>query len=188
MKSTVWVSVVVMTLGLSASGGEIQDAYRKWVRPRTPDTAEEQQRFDQLMEPAHQVTEIGLERTECFGTCPVYSVVLKSDGTVRYVGIDHVPRKGTRTGEASQWDFNQLAEYIVESGYENLESNYEANVTDLSTTYTMAVINGKRKLVRNYGGLGPVKLWVLEQAIDATLQQVRWDDEPVKADEPTGQP
>jgi len=137
MKIAVWVSVAVMTLGITATGGEIQDAYEKWVRPRPTDMKDEEQRFERLMEPTHKVTEIGLERTECFGTCPVYSVVLKSDGTVRYVGTDHVPRKGTRTGEVSTWDFNQLAEYILESGYQDLEVNYEANVADLPVAYTM---------------------------------------------------
>ena len=174
-----WMVVLLLAVvgGSFLSAGEIEQLYRKWVRPRQTDTTAQQQRFERLDKPTHGVTEIGLERTPCYGECPVYSVILKSDGTVKYVGTEHVARKGTHTGEISIWDFNQLAEFAVESGYMKFESTYDAPITDLPAAYTTVVMNGKRKLVRNHGGLGPVRLWVFEQAIDATLQQAHWDNE-----------
>lgn len=176
--------VIWLSAGAWLSAGEIEQLYRKWVRPKDGDTAAQQKRFEQLGEPRHGITEIGLERSACFGDCPVYSVIIKSDGTFRYVGEGNVARKGTHTGEISTWDFNQLAEFIVESGYMNLESNYDVPITDLPAAYTTVVLNGKRKLIRNYGGLGPVRLWMLEQAIDATLLQAQWGPQAIDGGRP----
>jgi len=183
-RTAVVLAVAWLGAGVWLSAGEVEQLYRKWVRPKETDTTAQQKRFERLDEPRHGVTEIGLERTPCFGDCPVYSVVIKSDGTFRYVGEENVARKGTHTGEISTWDFNQLAEFIVESGYMNLDSSYDAPITDLPAAYTTVVLNGKRKLVRNYGGLGPVRLWMLEQAIDATLQQAQWGPRPKDDDRP----
>lgn len=166
--------LILGTLVIPLAAGEIEDLYKKWVRPKNEDTSAQQARFDRLQAPTHGVTEIGLERTACHGECPVYSVVLKADGTVRYVGTEHVGRVGTHTGEISSEDFHQLAEYLVESGYASLETEYPLSVTDLPSAYTTAVINGKRKVIHHYGGYGPVKLWVLEQAIDAVVARADW--------------
>ena len=175
--------------GILAGAGEIADMHRKRVRPKEVDPAPLMARFERLDKPEHGVTEIGLERTACFGTCPVYTVILKSDGTVRYTGEDYVAHKGTRTGRISDWAFNQLAEYLIESGYMGMESNYEVPVTDMATAYTTAVVKGKRKLIRNYGDVGPSKLWALQQAIDGVLTEAEWDDAPKKSEvEPEAKP
>jgi uncharacterized protein DUF6438 len=41
--------------------------------------------------------EIHLERSECFGRCPVYELTITSDGTLRYVGKKNVTEVGERT-------------------------------------------------------------------------------------------
>ena len=41
------------------------------------------------------VTKITLERTACFGSCPVYKVTIFNDGTVRYKSRHLGSRKGT---------------------------------------------------------------------------------------------
>lgn len=170
------VLVVLMGAGL-LSAGEIEDLYRKFVRPRERDQSRQNARFERLNEPRHGVTEVGLERTACFGTCPEYWVVIKADGTFRYEGKKNVQRTGTKTGRLPDWQFHQLSEFLVESGYMDLEPTYEAGITDLPATYTTAVVHGKRKVIRNYGDLGPVKLWALQQVIDSVLIGAEWDGE-----------
>ncbi|NQV28976.1 MAG: hypothetical protein HQ518_31865 [Rhodopirellula sp.] len=169
--------VATMTACL-ISAGEIADLHRKWVRPKEVDPAPLMARFQRFDHPNHGVTEIGMERTPCFGTCRVYTVILRSDGSVQYTGEENVRRKGKHAGRISDWAFNQLAEYLVESGYMEMESNYEVAVTDLPTAFTTAVVNGKRKIIRNYGDVGPSKLWALQQAIDGVLIEAEWDGEP----------
>ncbi len=178
-----WVSSTFVSV---VAAGEIADLHRKWVKPKEVDPAPLVARFERLDSPRHGVTEIGLERTLCLGTCPAYVVILRSDGTFSYTGEDYVKRKGKHTGRVSEWSFNQLAEYLVESGYMDMESNYEIPITDLPTTYTTAVVNGKRKLVRNCGDVGPAKLWALQQAIDGVLCEAEWDGEAKPDVQPTG--
>lgn len=171
-----WAVIISGVVAGPLVAGEIEELYRKWVRPRNAETAPQQLRFERLQNPQHGVTEIGLERTACFGTCPVYSVVLKSDGTVRYFGNENVPFEGVREGEISVTEFHQLAEFLIESGYLSLSTEYPSGVTDLPSAYTTAVVRGKRKVIQNTGGLGPVKLWALEQAIDAVVAGAQWGD------------
>lgn len=186
-------SAVLIGLGLisaafvaTATAGEIVDLHRKWVKPKEVDPAPLIARFERFDAPRHGVTEIGLERTLCLGTCPAYVVILRSDGTFTYTGEEHAKRQGKHTGKISEWSFNQLAEYLVESGYMDLESNYEVPITDFPTAYTTAVVNGKRKIIRNYGDVGPSKLWVLQQAIDGVLSEAEWDGEPKPNADPKG--
>lgn len=54
-------------------------------------------------------------------------------------------------------------------------------MTDMATTYTLAVIDGEEKIVKNYGGVGPARLWAIEQSIDALLEQTIWSSEQAPA-------
>lgn len=170
------------------SAGEIADLHRKWVRPKEKDSSAQLARFEALQSPGHGITEIGFERAICFGNCPAYSVIFKADGSVRYVGIENVPHKGVRNGRIPDWEFHRLAEFAVKSGYMNLESDYDLpTIADLPVTYSMVVQEKTRKLIRNYGSLGPIELWAFERSAESLLAEVEWDDEPPKstiADEP----
>jgi hypothetical protein len=69
-----------------------------------------------------------------------------------------------------------------------MESDYDLpTITDLPVTYSMVVREKTRKLIRNYGSLGPIELWAFERAAESLLAEVEWDDERPKstvADEP----
>lgn len=128
----------------------------------------------------HGISEIGLERTMCFGTCPNYTVIIQSDGKVFYNGGQFAPRKGKFTGKVSSWGFDQLARYISDSQFSKFADSYTIGVTDNPTVYTSIVTNGKRKIVSNYARSGPASLWAMETLIDNLVEQTVWD-EPVVA-------
>jgi hypothetical protein len=125
----------------------------------------------------HGITEIGLERTLCFGTCPAYTVIVKSDGTLRYKGERFVQKVGEHTGRVEVWQFNNLARFIKDEGYMDLKNTYSISAYDLSTTYSTVVVDGKRKIIKNYGNSGPTKLWAIEELIDKMVLEAQWDDE-----------
>ena len=114
-----------------------------------------------------QITEVTLERTACFGSCPIYKVTLRADGTISYNGKRFVELKGAYEGKV--YGFDRLAELILARGYFNLKDNYTINATDLPSTITSVVRGGKRKTITNYGDTGPVELWGIEMAIDGML-------------------
>jgi hypothetical protein len=122
---------------------------------------------------AGQITEITLERTACFGACPMYKVTLRSDGTATYKGEQYVERKGTYNGTFH--GFHRLVQLIEKQGYFNLKDEYTIEATDMPSAITSVVRAGKRKTITHYGDSGPVELWAIEQAIDGVVANARWD-------------
>jgi hypothetical protein len=167
-----------MALLLSASpvrSGEIQELHRELVGDRESDP-EQAREIDEIFSTEHGISEIGLERTPCFGKCPVYVVFLKADGTFRFEGFENVRHRGRFTGKTDEQAFHDLAQFIVDCDYLNMEDTYEALVTDHPDVYTTVVRNGERKVIRNYANAGPTKLWAIEQLIDKVMLQAKWND------------
>src|SRR3989344_3339075 len=100
---------------------------------------------------------ITLSRGECYGFCPVYSLTIYGNGTVKYIGerIYTIPKE----------DVQSLVDNFIEINYFGLEDNYKVQVTDASTIITSILINGRKKTISRYVG-GPDKLKNLENEID----------------------
>jgi hypothetical protein len=122
-----------------------------------------------------QITEITLERTMCFGTCPAYKVILRQDGTAIYIGKAFVERKGRYQGTVYKYYFDRLVKLLQALNYFALKDNYSKPVTDLPTVITTVLQGDKLKNIRNYGNVGPIELWGIEMAIDAVATRVKWE-------------
>lgn len=118
-------------------------------------------------------TKISLERTPCFGTCPVYKLTVYSDGKVEYEGKDHVKEKGSRSSKIDEKLFLRLMNKVDEIGFFKLNDRYEGRVTDLPTRITTVTKGDVSKTVRNYYG-GPKGLHDLEQLIDEVTNSTQW--------------
>ena len=169
-----FIIAILLVASFLALAGEISDFHLKNARDKSGDSRKSRS-YDEIASTNHGITEIGIERTGCYGTCPSYTFIVKSDGTFRYKGLDHVERKGEFSGRISVWSFHQLAQFIRDSSYLELEDGYTGMDTDNPTTYTMVVMNGKRKTVSNYANAGPTKLWAIEQLIDDLMAKAKWD-------------
>lgn len=123
-----------------------------------------------------KITEISLERTGCFGSCPIYKITLRSDGSATYVGKRYSPREGAFQGKF-EYGFEKLAELLYRQGFFNLENEYNAPFTDLDTTIVTVTQDGKAKAVRDYGSAAPVELWGVEQLIDSLSEKIVWKKE-----------
>src|SRR5690348_14497714 len=67
---------------------------------------------------------ISLERTSCFGSCPVYKVTISSDGSVVYEGKKYVRVEGMQRGKVEPEAVKQLMQEFVDSDYFKLEDQY----------------------------------------------------------------
>lgn len=122
-----------------------------------------------------QIQFIGLERTGCYGTCPVYEFLVRNNGEVEYVGFANVEKIGRYRGQISElWKLNNLFKYIMEIEYFNFQNIYRARRTDSATVYTMVRIGSGSKAIMNYGNGGPAELWALEQLMDQVIEEVEW--------------
>ncbi len=113
---------------------------------------------------------VQLERTACLGTCPVYRVALRADGSFLLAGW--YPKKGCAWGNVPPADVAKLVAMAKKMGYAGLKASYAARVTDLPSADTQVTIDGKTKAVHHYGNSGdPIEkdLAALEKAIDDTV-------------------
>ncbi len=130
-------------------------------------------------EPA--ITTIVLERTACFGTCPVYTLTVHSSGVVEFDGKSHVKAIGLQTGKISAQSFAQLVKKIEGIDFFNLRDRYDgknpdgsgSTVTDLPTRKTTVTRGDQTKTVEDYFR-GPPGLVELELLIDEVTKSVKW--------------
>jgi hypothetical protein len=124
---------------------------------------------------------ITLERTACFGVCPVYKLTIYEDGRVEYDGQQFVEVTGKQTAEITPEQVKELVSDFQNADYFDLEDEYVAPVTDIPSAITSITLDGKFKTVRNYGGCmedSPVKapeaLCELEIKIDELTNSAQW--------------
>ena len=167
------ILILALATGRLARAGEIANYY--WQQQRTNHVGTNTP-FSGLKVPAttHGITEIGIERAPCFGSCPVYVCIIRNDGTVRYHGEAHADRIGGWETTIDRYKFHELANFIVESGYSQMEETFTCNVTCGDTVYTTFVMKGHRMVFSNYHRSGPPKLWALQQLIDGLLVGATW--------------
>ena len=116
-----------------------------------------------------------LERGPCFGTCPVYSVLLRADGTARFVGHENAQLRGEWVGTFEPGLFLELLKMMRDAGFWSLQDRYERPVTD-NATAIVAVLHGSAALKRvsNYASAGPLALAGVESAIDLVAARCDW--------------
>jgi hypothetical protein len=121
--------------------------------------------------PETLVSEITLETTGCLGSCPIYSLTLRRDGSIVYEGKGYVRRKGIIRSRLARSDFLRLELLLFKHGYFQLAQHYDREVTCNPSVITSAVIGGRRKRIRNYADSGPFALWTIENAIEGLAKK-----------------
>ena len=128
---------------------------------------------------------ITLERTICFGSCPVYKLAIYSNGRVLYQGIRFVKIKGKATGHIGRQALNDLIKEFTNIDYFKLDDEYVPGsngcpqvATDLPGANTSLVLYGRRKSVRHYHGCSGASalalLTNLENKIDEAVNSAKW--------------
>jgi hypothetical protein len=126
---------------------------------------------------------VTLERTPCFGTCPVYQVAVSRSGVVRFVGKNHVAQEGEATAKIPAARVEGLLRELEAGGYFGLADAYVVDspacgqyATDSPTVITSASAGGRTKSIRHdYGcNAAPGELGRLERLIDEVAGTSRW--------------
>jgi Domain of unknown function (DUF6438) len=126
---------------------------------------------------------IQLERTPCFGRCPVYRVAISASGRVSFVGKNFVARQGEAGGQVSKGGLDSLLAEIERQGYFDLADRYVAGAadcgpyaTDAPSAITEVTHDGRHKRIEHdYGcSQAPAILAELERRIDEVAGTERW--------------
>ncbi len=118
-----------------------------------------------------------LERTPCFGMCPVYSVAVFEDGTAVYLGIRHVAQPGVQVTNVDPDQVELLASQMTDLGYFEWEDEYMWQiVTDQPYTITTLNWDDQSKQITRYDGdpNAPVGLVRFEDRIDRLVDVAQW--------------
>ena len=147
--------------------------------PRTPAAPAGQQPD----EATGAVPAISLERTPCFGSCPVYTISALPSGQVTFEGRAHVRLLGTATGQIPKKQVDALLVELERAGYFGFAERYVLSdtacgryVTDLPSAISSATFRGRTKRIEHDHGCGsaPGALAVLEKRIDEVLGSSQW--------------
>lgn len=94
---------------------------------------------------------IRLERSGCMGSCPVYQIEIRGDGSVRYVGREFVVVPGEHRWTIPRSSVTELIALFRKADYFKLDGYYVANVSDLPTYFTGLKLGSQEKFVVDYG-------------------------------------
>ncbi|WP_430967743.1 DUF6438 domain-containing protein [Spongiimicrobium sp. 2-473A-2-J] len=108
------------------------------------------------------VVKIEFKTDYCYGTCPVFEIVMDKGGHVRYKGIDHVVQRGEKDLQLDQADWAYMSELIQNIQLRKLKDMYSVDQTDNQTGYlTVHYADGSIKKIQDYGLAGSYGLSVL---------------------------
>lgn len=120
---------------------------------------------------------ITLERTACFGACPIYTVSILADGTVLYNGERFVDVEGEQAGQIEPETVAEMVEAFEAAGYFEWDEEYtDMRVSDLPYITTSVTRDGETHTIRRYAGddNAPLALPFLEIWIDLVANTAQW--------------
>lgn len=118
---------------------------------------------------------IRLQRGPCLGKCPVYSVELRADGRVHYLGERNVPSPGETRSRIDAQTYSRLAERFAAADFGHIPDIYGRGgkgcgpiVTDMPTVVLSQTVSSETHTVHYYTGCkdAPAILSELAQAVD----------------------
>lgn len=110
-----------------------------------------------------------IQRTACYGQCPIYKATFMDNGEVKYVGKHFVENVGTYSTLISAEDVRSIEEKITEYDYYSLDSLYPTMVADFPSCITEVNLNGNYKRVIDRRN-PPKNLKMFEQFLDGLLE------------------
>ncbi|MBA3874106.1 MAG: hypothetical protein H0X30_33650 [Anaerolineae bacterium] len=120
---------------------------------------------------------ITLERTACFGSCPVYTITIYDNGDVVYNGQKFVDVMGEQTSQIDPATVALMVKAFETAGYFDWKEAYDTQmVTDLPSTITSVTQAGKTHRITHYAGdnTAPQALSFLELWIDDMTNSQLW--------------
>jgi hypothetical protein len=113
---------------------------------------------------------IDMQKTGCFGTCPAYSVTVKSNGWVYLNAERYLSRTGKFKKKMTKEETVTLFTAFSESKFFEFSDDYDGKMTDFPTTYVTYKIGKRSKKIRDYYG-SPDELKDLENRVHLIVVQ-----------------
>ncbi len=106
-----------------------------------------------------------IERTSCFGSCPIYKVTVMDNGELIFVGKRFAERIGTYTTLLTEDDLKAIRQMAEDVGYFKMQDAYPTLISDFPKCVTSVNMDGKKKSILN-GENAPRDLIGFERFLD----------------------
>jgi Carboxypeptidase regulatory-like domain len=103
-----------------------------------------------------------------------YQLALYRDGRAELRSRDRPDRDTDYAGTVNVWDYGKLCYLAQHLGFDRLVQHYSASWTDSSGITITVVSKGRKIVVSEYAGIGPIELWALENAIESIKGRIDW--------------
>ena len=149
-------------------------------------------RADAMPEQPMHAASVTLQRSTCYGNCPIYTVTVTADGQISFVGHVHV-RAGVARGVATPTQLANIFAAVKQAGLRSMRDSYAGSDDGCETVMSdqpgvkITVVNGEgSKTVDFYNGCTGVvadavrpRIEQLAKSIDQQLDTARWIGKPV---------
>ncbi len=114
---------------------------------------------------------VSLEKTGCLGDCPVYTLEIYDDGTIRLEARRHLDLSGVHTDKLSPEELDRTVQALDEARLPQLNDLYDNRVTD--APFTIVTYRGKTIRCR---GDAPPQLGTVVTTLEGLLDNRSWTD------------
>mgnify|MGYP006267484929 CR=1 FL=1 len=111
-----------------------------------------------------------LQKTSCYGTCPVYTLRLAEDGRARLRAEEHMDKQGIYKANFPKGEILALIDDFEQANFAAFKTEYTSTRSDLPTTY---ITFGDMKIM-NYDG-APESLEKLQKKLEAFVDRPEWE-------------
>lgn len=117
---------------------------------------------------------ISLQKTACFGACPVYTLDIYTNQKVslsaeRFVEVG----QGAFQRKLTHSEYSQIVQQFKESNFFGFEDQYRAQVSDLPTILLTFSDGARTKTIELYGA-GPAVLHQLVDSLQTMVDNAKW--------------
>jgi Domain of unknown function (DUF6438) len=120
---------------------------------------------------------VSLQRTPCFGRCPVFKIELYGDGKVVYEGRAFSTRLGTHKAVASTELMKAILQKANDIKYLTFNGKYpkgESMITDIPTTISYVKLGSESKMIHNNYD-APTELLEFERWLESQFEGLKWE-------------
>ncbi len=116
---------------------------------------------------------ISLEKTRCFGTCPVFTLEIYDDGAAILRGEENIHKIGEFRATLSKKQVKELVKAFRAKDFFGFEDSYTSSASDLPTTYLSFTDKEITKKITDYDQ-APESLKELEAKVEAYIGILTW--------------
>lgn len=124
---------------------------------------------------AASISQISVQRTWCYGPCPIDAATFNSDGSATYAGFESAPRRGFYRGTLLPDQFSALVSFLESQNFFELRAEIGDDMTtDVPYFLVSAVRGGVPYNVTFRPGSNPVLQAKMEKQLVAAMETVKW--------------